>query len=713
MGLTGKIILGLTLIAGTVVAVAICSRSFPLQSVAVLIGLAASLLLFQAIKWSVAKPMQQLIHATNEFGRGNFEYRLVNQREDEFGDLSKALNRLGEDLGCYHRTILQAIADRQVAQDEAREANEFLEAGLQQCPSGILIADANTLEVRFRNQAAIDLYGHELPTDASSRLVDIRDWRLYLADGSECPTERLPLTRAVRQGEAVKDEEFILCDVEGKTRWISTNAAPLRDIQGVITAGILVMHDITDRKQMMEQIEEIAFHDTLTGLPNRASILRSIQYAIDRKDGNYFALLFMDFDRFKLINDSLGHEVGDELLQEIANRIRGSLRTTDQIMIPARLGGDEFVVLLDDLTSLDDATAIAQRLLDHLSASYNLRGQIVHSTASIGLVTSDHEFEFASEMLRDADLAMYQSKADGKARFTLFDAALREQVKARLRLENEMREGLDRDEFVVDFQPIVCLETGAIKGAEALARWAHPERGRLGANEFIPVAEETGMIVTIGDRIINEACRQLARWQRGCPETRKSLCVNVNVSRLQLLLPDLLNIVQHALNEHSVPPECLHLEVTEASIMDSPEKVIDRLHRLKEIGVKISIDDFGSGHSSLACLHEFPVDCLKVDRSFIGKVKDTPELSALLTALLTLADHLRLRVVAEGIEDLDQLTMLREMGCQYGQGFLFTNAIDSDQFEALLGQRFNLASPSQRLPHLGPALISRAHQPPV
>ncbi|XZE51681.1 putative bifunctional diguanylate cyclase/phosphodiesterase [Planctomycetaceae bacterium SH139] len=706
MGLTGKIILGLTLIAGAVVAVAICSRSFPLQCVAVLIGVAASLLLFQAIKWSVAKPMQQLIHATNEFGKGNFDYRLVNQREDEFGDLSKALNRLGEDLGCYHQKILQAIAERQVAQDEAREANEFLEAGLQQCPSGILIADANTLEVRFRNRAAIALYGHELSTDVSSRLVDIRDWRLYLADGTECPTEQLPLTRAVRFGEAVRDEEFILRDVEGQTRWISTNAAPLRDIHGVITAGILVMHDITDRKQMMQQIEQIAFHDTLTGLPNRASILRSIQHAIDRRDGNYFALLFMDFDRFKLINDSLGHEVGDELLQEIANRIRGSLRTTDRIMIPARLGGDEFVVLLDDLASLDDATTIAQRLLDNLSASYNLRGQIVHSTASIGLVTSDHEFEFASEMLRDADLAMYQAKADGKARFTLFDAALREQVKARLRLENEMREGLERDEFVVDFQPIVCLESGEIKGAEALARWAHPERGRLGANVFIPVAEETGMIVTIGDRIINEACRQLARWQRAYPEMKTPLCVNVNVSRLQLLLPDLLNIVQQALSEHEIPPGCLHLEVTEASIMDNPEKVIDRLHRLKEIGVKISIDDFGSGYSSLACLHEFPVDCLKVDRSFISKVKDTPELNALLTALLTMADQLRLRVVAEGIEDLDQLTMLRAMGCQYGQGFVFANAVDSDQFQALLGQRFNLASPSQRLPPLDHAFVS-------
>jgi EAL domain-containing protein (putative c-di-GMP-specific phosphodiesterase class I) len=315
-----------------------------------------------------------------------------------------------------------------------------------------------------------------------------------------------------------------------------------------------------------------------------------------------------------------------------------------------------------------------------LSKSYDLGGQMICSTASFGVVTSEHQYESALDMLRDADLAMYKSKADGKARYTVFDNGLRDKVQNRLQLENDMRAGISRDEFFLEFQPIVSLKTGQVEGAEALARWMHPQKGKIGADEFISIAEETGMIVPIGDRIISEACRSLAQWQRSLPTTDRPLCVHVNVSRLQLLLPDLVNVVERAIAEHGILPGCLHLEVTETTIIDDLERVITRLHELRAVGVKINIDDFGTGYSSLSCLHQFPIDYLKLDRSFIANVTDSPDLAALLTAVVTLAYQLDLKVVAEGVEDLDQLEKLRALGCDYGQGYLFNRPMSPGDF---------------------------------
>lgn len=686
-----KLFLGLMLIGGLVTLVTIIGLGLSVQIATPLLGLLSAVALFLAIKRSVAGPIQSLIAAADQFGNGNFQYRIASHRNDELGELSHAFDRMGEDLDRYSRQIAKVVAEREQAEEAARAARKLLETGLEQCPSGILIAGAPDLVIRFANHAALKLYGRDkLETDDEASTLRVEHWEMHFPDGSPCPPEQLPLARAVQGGETVCDDELIIRDRDGNVHWISANASPLRDATGQIAAGIMVFHDVTERRLMMEQMQAIAFHDPLTGLANRASILASIQHAIDRGNGNHFALLFMDFDRFKLINDSLGHEFGDELLRKIAQRVRGVLRATDETMIPARLGGDEFVVLLDDLHSVDDGITIAERLLDALSQSYDLGGQMVSSTVSIGVVTSEHQFTSAIDMLRDADLAMYKSKADGKARYTVFDSVLRDKVQHRLQLENDMRAGMARNEFVVEFQPIISLETGLMEGAEALARWMHPQRGMIGADEFIHVAEETGMIVPIGDRIINEACRHLAQWHRAPRAPADLIRAHVNVSRLQLLLPDLLDVVQRALDEHGVPAECLHLEVTETIIMDNPEKVIARLTALREMGVKINIDDFGTGYSSLSCLHEFPIDYLKLDRSFIANVKNTPELAALLTAVVTLADHLRLKVVAEGIEDFDQVAKLKSLGCQYGQGYLFARPMSAEEVEALVGSTFQL-----------------------
>ncbi len=488
-------------------------------------------------------------------------------------------------------------------------------------------------------------------------------------------------------GETVDGEDFSVQVGEGIVHWVNANAAPLYDADGKIVAGALVLHDVTERRRMLQRLQEIAFHDPLTGLANRASILDTMQNSIERSDGHHYALLFLDFDRFKLINDSLGHDVGDELLREIGNRICGAVRVEDEVIIPARLGGDEFVVWLDNLNCVNDATIIGERLLNVLSKSYDLGGQTVCSTASIGIVTSEHKYKSALDMLRDADLAMYKSKADGKARYTVFDSGLRDQAQNRLQLENDMRDGIARGEFYLEFQPIVSLETGQVEGAEALARWMHPRRGKIGADEFISIAEETGMIVPIGDRVVNEACRHLAIWQRTTGTTGRPLCVHVNVSRLQLLLPDLVNVVERAIAEHEIPPGCLHLEVTETTIIDDLSRVIARLHELRSLGVKIDIDDFGTGYSSLSCLHQFPIDYLKLDRSFIANVTNSPDLAALLTAVLTLAYQLDLKVVAEGIENVEQFDKLRELGCHFGQGYLFNKAMSSEGFTKFVEAR--------------------------
>ncbi len=435
-----------------------------------------------------------------------------------------------------------------------------------------------------------------------------------------------------------------------------------------------IVLDVTEHTQMVHRLHELAYRDPLTELPNRASILELIQRSIDEGQP-HFAVLFLDFDRFKLINDSLGHEMGDELLKEIAQRLRSALRETDEV-IPARLGGDEFVVLLRDLRHPSDAVTVADRLLEVFSESFRLGSHTVYSTASIGVATSEHEYHRASDMLRDADLAMYAAKNSGKARYEVFDATMRDQVRRRLRIEAELRDAIRTNEFTLVYQPIVSLESRKLYGVEALIRWEHHKIGLMQPGEFIPVAEETGLIVPIGEWVLDEALRQLVEWRDRLGSDAPS-SVHVNVSRVQLLLPNLVDYVRDRVLHYGVPPEVLHLEVTESMIMHDPQTVLANLNALRSLGVKIDMDDFGTGHSSLSCLHEFPIDVLKIDRSFISTPKKVHEFVALLHAVLTLAENLGLEVITEGIEDTEQLATLQALGCKYGQGYLFSKPLSA------------------------------------
>ena len=449
------------------------------------------------------------------------------------------------------------------------------------------------------------------------------------------------------------------------------------------------VRSLLDRTRMMDQLKRMAHYDSLTGLTNRASIRLQIQDAIDRVPHQNYGLLFLDFDRFKWVNDSLGHEVGDQLLQQIANRLRDSLRRTDGVAraedarTAARLGGDEFVVLLEDLADPRDAVTVAERLLSTLAAPHELAGQQVTCTASIGIVTSEHGHQQPEDALRDADTAMYVAKHAGKARYVVFDPEMHAVAERRLAMESDLRQAIASDQLRVAYQPIVSLRTGRPLAFETLVRWEHPVQGLMSPADFLPIAQETGLIVDIGTWVLNRACADFGSWQRlsGSPPLA---AIHVNLARKQLLVGKLADEVMGALKRHGVAPECLHLEITESEIMDDPEHAAAVLGDLRRRGVKIDVDDFGTGYSSLATLHELPLDVLKIDQSFIAKMSEDHCFAALVHAVTTLAQNLGLATVAEGIETSDQVAMLQSMDCDYGQGHYFAKPMSSDEALAYL-----------------------------
>jgi diguanylate cyclase (GGDEF)-like protein len=694
MSIGDKLFLGLMISGIGVAGLVLFGQNQNSQLTAMIAGLLSCVTLFLSIRHTLARPIGELIVAADEYGRGNFLYRIRSRRLDELGELARAFDRMGDKLDSFSKQVLLEVANREHAEEAASEAESLLEAGFEHCPSGVLIAVAPDGIVRFANQAAFQLFASNIASPGKySPATQIGDWPLKRADGSVGSENEHPLMRALVTGARTNDEEFIIQGEDGVNRWVVGNATPLRNAKGKVVAAILILHDITERRRLAAEVHKIAFSDNLTGLANRTAIIDRIQATIDRQDGTHFALLFMDFDRFKLINDSLGHDAGDELLREIAKRISVTLRSNDSVMVPARLGGDEFVVLLDQLADPRDAVQVADRLLGALADTYQLRGQTVCSTVSIGVVTSEFRYASAIDMLRDADLAMYRSKIDGKARYTLFDQQFREHVQTRLQMESDMREGIARGEFVLDYQPIVNLSNRQTQGAEALLRWHHPTKGILGAHEFLTIAEETGMIVTIGDQVIRSACKELESWHRLRPNEQIQLSVHVNLSRLQLLLPNLTNIVEASLREFRIPAGTLCLELTEATFMDNPQRIIERLRELRALGVKVSIDDFGTGYSSLSCLHELPIDFVKLDRKFISRLTEGPELVPLLTAVLNLASDLHLQVIAEGLEDERLIDRLTELGCQFGQGYLFSRPIAGERFrERIIEEGSRLSS---------------------
>ena len=491
--------------------------------------------------------------------------------------------------------------------------------------------------------------------------------------------------------------------------WNELTLTPVHDVEGRLTHFIGVQHDVTRRKEAEDALmlanaelenrvqartEELeranarlrhdAFHDTLTGLANRALFYDRLAHALEREKRNPhngFAALYLDFDRFKVINDSLGHSVGDALLVAIGKRLSENVRPGDTV---ARLGGDEFTVLLEDLADFTEATRAAERLQESFVRPFELGQHTLYISASIGVVPSTVGYNEAEEVLRDADIAMYRAKSLGRARTAVFDASMRERALSLLALESDLRRAVERGAFEVYYQPIVSALTGHATGFEALVRWQHPVHGPVSPAEFIPLAEETGLVIAIDRWVLRRACVQVAAWQR-CPD-RASLTLNVNLSGQQFLRTDLVDYVSGVLEETGLAGHYLRLELTETVMLSSSATVQDNIARLKALGVQLHIDDFGTGYSSLSYLQHLPTDTLKIDRSFIDRLCLNHEGEELVRTIVAMAHNLGMKVVAEGVETAEQLGLLVALGCEYVQGYYFSKPLEAAAAAAFMAQ---------------------------
>jgi diguanylate cyclase (GGDEF)-like protein/PAS domain S-box-containing protein len=498
--------------------------------------------------------------------------------------------------------------------------------------------------------------------------------------------DELPgILERLRRGERVEHYETTRVRKDGTRVEIALSVLLIIDADDRPIGATSIARDITARKQAEQQLLHGALHDALTDLPNRAYFVERMAQALARvrRDPGYrFAVLFLDCDGFKAVNDAFGHEAGDGLLTELAGRLRTCVRPGD---IVARLGGDEFTLLLEEVGGLPDAEQAARRIHDALAAPFSLEGREVTATASIGVALSEPDHGQLQDLLRDADLAMYHAKQQGGARFQVFDVAMRDSAAARLGLEADLRNAVERREFRLVFQPIVELETGRVHGLEALLRWHHPQRGVISPPEFLPLAEQTGLILPIGTWVLQEACRHARRWRDAVP-TGAPVRLSVNLSAKQLRHPHIADEVQTAIHEAGLEPSCLVLEIAERVIMENVEASPALLHQLREVGVELYMDDFGTGQSSLSSLPRFPLQGIKVDRSFVHRVGGRRIDLDIVRSIVDMARTLRVEVIAEGVETVAQRERLIAFGCELGQGYLFAKPLEPSAAGALLAK---------------------------
>ncbi|MEH1942113.1 MAG: EAL domain-containing protein [Nostoc sp.] len=491
--------------------------------------------------------------------------------------------------------------------------------------------------------------------------------------------------RKLQQVFKTKQETEFECSlaIAFQIKHYHTRLVPELASDGSVFFVLSIARNITALKLAEAQLIHDAFHDILTGLPNRALFMERLERSLmqAKRRANYkFAVLFLDLDRFKVVNDSLGHMIGDQLLTALARRLENCLRSGDTV---ARLGGDEFTILLDDLNNINDVTSVVERIQEALTSAFQLSGYEVFTTVSIGIALSNGSYNLPEELLRDADIAMYRAKALGKARHEIFDSTMYTQVTKLLELEMDLRRAVERQEFQVYYQPIVLLETYKIIGFEALVRWQHPQHGLIPPDSFIPLAEETGLIIPIGYWVLGEACRQMRAWQVQFP-TDPPLTISVNLSTKQFSQPGLIDKINQIMQETGLEPGSLKLEITESVLMENIQLAAFMLLQLQQMNIQLHLDDFGIGYSSLSYLHRFPSNALKIDRSFIAKIGANGENLEIVQAIVTLAQSLNIDVIAEGLETLEQLAQLRTMKCKYAQGYFFSQALDSKSVETLI-----------------------------
>jgi diguanylate cyclase (GGDEF)-like protein/PAS domain S-box-containing protein len=619
-----------------------------------------------ALTIRVARYLRRVVtslrEAIDEVAGGNYGYRMQLAATDDLALVVSAFNRMASN---FRESDRQA---RDKTNDLAKALRD-LENIMETIPDIICILNL---------RGALDLWNRKLELRTQRQTDALNGVRLYELF---VPEDRPVIEEAIRQAFRVGrfEVEGSLKAADGTVSTYHWTGAVLENEHGHLVGLTVSGRDISERKALEDQLAHQAFHDPLTTLPNRALFLDRLQHAVARltRDGRHFAVLFVDLDRFKVINDSLGHGVGDRLLIDVSRRLQSCVRPGDTV---ARLGGDEFGMLLEEIDTPAPAQAVADRIADALQHPFDLEGREVFITASVGLALTEAGDLRPESILRDADMAMYRAKSNGKARCEVFDKGMSERAVAQLELEIDLRSALARHDFTLYYQPIIDLTTGRVIEMEALIRWAHPARGLLPPGEFITITEVTGLIVPVGKWVLMEACRQMREWQRLVP----SLTVSVNLSARQLQEASLYRDVAEALRESGLHPSALKLEITESVLMADPSAALSKLRALKELGVLIAIDDFGTGYSSFSYLNQFPVNTLKVDKSFIHPLAEAPDNAAIVRAIVTLATSLNLSVTAEGIETQAQLQTLRGLGCARGQGYYFARALAADTLSALM-----------------------------
>jgi diguanylate cyclase (GGDEF)-like protein/PAS domain S-box-containing protein len=484
-------------------------------------------------------------------------------------------------------------------------------------------------------------------------------------------------------GRRASNQSEVRCvHKNGEIVWVNWGVSLAHSPSQTGVHFIFQIQNITDRKRAEEKLLRNAFYDSLTELPNRALFIDHLRLAMNRvrRSSETFAVVYLDLDRFKVINDSFGRAIGDQFLFETARRLQKVLRPADTI---AHLSGDEFVVLLEDIMDEIEAVSIVERLQTVLSEPFKLNGRETTSSASIGIALYSAEYRNPEEIIRDADTAMYYAKTEGKARWKVFDRTMRDQALRRLQLETDLRQAIERRELFLQYQPVIDLQTGKIGGFEALIRWQHRHGDLISPGDFIPLAEETGLIISIGEWVLRQACHQMSQWLLN-PAVDQNLFMSVNLSGKQFSQPNLVDTITRILDETRLHPRHLKLEITETIVMEDIENAARMLDQLKALGVQLSIDDFGTGYSSLSYLHRFPIDYLKVDRSFVNQMVKNQENLEIVRTIVSLAKSLNMKIIAEGIETNAQLAFLKKLDCQYGQGYLFSKPVDVKKAEEFI-----------------------------